>query len=488
MKLYNSYSRLTESFIPIKEGFVGIYICGPTVYGEPHLGHVRGPIVFDILFRYLKHQGLNVRFIRNITDVGHLLNDADEGEDKLAVKAKLEQVEPMEIAQKYTLSYHQMLQEINTLPASVEPRASGHIIEQIEMVQEIIDAGFAYATNGSVYFNVKKYAASNDYGKLSGRKLEDLIAGAGNEARELSGQDEKENPEDFALWKKAEPMHIMQWNSPWGRGFPGWHIECSAMCRKYLGNQFDIHGGGMDLLFPHHESEIAQSKATCGINPAKYWLHHNMVTINGQKMAKSLGNGISVKELFSGEHKLLEQSYDAMTLRLFILQAHYRSTLDFSNQALQASEKGLQRLLNGLETSLKLKPSTNSSSDIKSLINGFYTALEDDLNTPVAISKLFDLVKVINSVNAGKEELNQEDILLLQNEFPIIINDILGLKNSQNESSTNDSQELINILLSIRDKAKAEKNYTMSDSIRDQLSNLGYTIKDSKEGASVEKL
>ena len=488
MKLYNSYSREIEKFEPLQPGFAGIYICGPTVYGEPHLGHVRGPIVFDILHRYLKYKGFKTRFVRNITDVGHLLNDADEGEDKLQAKAKLEQLEPMEIAQKYTLSYHQMLEAINALPANIEPRASGHIIEQIEMVQEIIKAGFAYEVNGSVYFDVRKFAESNNYGKLSGRKIEDLIAGAGNEARELSGQEEKRNPEDFALWKKAEPMHIMQWSSPWGKGFPGWHIECSAMSRKYLGDQFDIHGGGMDLLFPHHESEIAQSEACSSKNPAKYWLHHNMVTINGQKMAKSLNNGISIKELFSGNHSLLEQAYSPMTLRFFILQAHYRSTLDFSNSALQASEKGLQRLMSAAETLENLTVYETDSVDVKEKIDAFYAALEDDLNTPVGIAKLFDLVKIINSIHSGAEKISSANLTLLQKEYKQIIFDILGLRNIEKQSGNQDLDTLVNILIDLRSEAKENKNYQLSDAIRDKLKEEGFTIKDTKDGTSIEKI
>lgn len=489
MKLYNSYSRQLEEFKPISEGFAGIYICGPTVYAEPHLGHIRGPIVFDILHRYLLHQGLKVRFVRNITDVGHLVNDADEGEDKLAAKAKVEQLEPMEIAHKYTLSYQDMLDATNVLPASIEPRASGHIIEQIEMIEQILEQGFAYESNGSIYFDVKKYADQHDYGKLSGRKLDELIAGAGNEARALSGQEEKRNPEDFALWKKAEPMHIMQWPSPWSQGFPGWHIECSAMSRKYLGNEFDIHGGGMDLLFPHHESEIAQSTASCGSNPARYWMHHNMVTINGQKMAKSLGNGISIKELFSGNHPLLDQAYDGMTLRLFILQAHYRSTLDFSNQALQAAEKGLHRLLKAVKTCENLKASEASDVNIAEALNGFYAALDDDLNTPVAIAHLFDLVKMINQINAGEANISETDLQLLQKDFPSIIIDILGLESKESAQSNQDEDInfLLDTLLHLRSEAKASKNYALSDQIRDKLSAIGYVIKDSKDGASIEK-
>lgn len=487
LKLYNSISREIEPFEPISEGFAGVYICGPTVYAEPHLGHVRGPVVFDIMHRYLIHKGYKVRFVRNITDVGHLVNDADEGEDKLAAKAKVEQLEPMEIAQKYTNSYLDMLNAINVLPASIEPRASGHIIEQIEMITEIMEAGLAYEVNGSVYFDVKGYAASNDYGKLSGRKLDELIAGAGAEARALSGQEEKRNPEDFALWKKAGKEHIMQWTSPWGKGFPGWHIECSAMSRKYLGDQFDIHGGGMDLLFPHHESEIAQSTACTGHNPAKYWIHHNMVTINGQKMAKSLGNGISIKELFSGDHPLLDQAYSANVIKFFILQAHYRGTLDFSNEALQASEKGLNRLLAAIKGAESIKVGDTSTAEFKDELDAFIAALDDDLNTPIAISKLFDLAKKVNQLVANQGTLTLDDKNLLNRQFKLFAFDILGL--AATESKDDDQQEaLIEMILEMRNGAKADKNYALSDKIRDELGKIGLKINDGKEGATVSKI
>ena len=389
LKLYNTYTRQIEDFSALNPPAVGIYICGPTVYGHPHLGHVRGPVVFDVLHRYLTHLNFKVRLVRNITDVGHLVDDADEGEDKIIKKAKLESLEPMEIAQFYTNSYNDMLIALNIKPASIVPLASGHIIEQIEMIQQIIENGLAYEVNGSVYFNVIKYSSNHDYGKLSGRKIDELIAGAGNQARTLEGQDEKRNSNDFALWKKAGPEHIMKWNSPWSKGFPGWHIECSAMSKKYLGEQFDIHGGGMDLLFPHHESEIAQSTACSGKNPAKFWVHHNMITVNGQKMAKSLNNGIGVTDMFSGNHPLLEKPYSAMTLKFFVLMAHYRGTLDFSNEALQAAEKGLSRLFSTLKTFEKVKTSNESSKNIDGMIQQCYDALNDDLNTPILISKLF---------------------------------------------------------------------------------------------------
>ncbi len=483
LKIYNTYTRTIEKFDPIKPPFVGFYLCGPTVYGNPHIGHVRGPVFFDVLHRYLKHIGYKVRFVRNITDVGHLVNDADEGEDKIGKLARLEQLEPMEVAQHYTNKYHEMLNALNLIPASIEPRASGHIIEQIEMVEKIISEGFAYVSNGSVYFDVLKYSATYDYGKLSGRILEDLIAGAGNEARELEGQEEKRNPNDFALWKKAGPEHIMQWNSPWSSGFPGWHIECSAMSKKYLGEQFDIHGGGMDLLFPHHESEIAQSTACYKHNPARYWIHHNMVTINGQKMAKSLNNGIAVADFFAGNHPLLEKAYDPMTLKFFILMAHYRGTLDFSNNALQAAEKGLARLMNAIDTIDLLKPSADSSNFVPVLFEECYNALNEDFNTPILIAKLFEIVTYINSVAAGNETISAADIDLLKTNFTTFVTDILGL---QKTISGNDDKldGVMQMLLDMRNEAKTNKNYALSDEIRKKLEALGFEIKDGKDGST----
>ena len=480
LKLYDTYKRETLEFKAKNPPFVGIYVCGPTVYGNPHLGHARGPVIFDVLHRYLKHLGHQVRFVRNITDVGHLVNDADSGEDKIAKKARLEQLEPMEIAQYYTDAYHAMLQAMHILPASIEPRASGHIIEQIEMIQQIIQNGFAYESNGSVYFDVITYSKQHDYGKLSGRVLEDLIAGAGNEARSLEGQDEKRHPNDFALWKKASPEHIMQWNSPWGKGFPGWHIECSAMSKKYLGETFDIHGGGMDLLFPHHESEVAQSKACSGHQPANYWMHHNMITVNGQKMAKSLNNGIAIDEFFSGKHPLLEKAYSPMTLKFFILQAQYRGTLDFSNAALQASEKGLGRLLEGIQTLKRIKTSETSSFEVKTLIEACYDALNEDLNTPILIAALFEMLNHINLLAADKAQLNSSDLNSLQTAYTLFIKDILGI-----EQATENSEKttgLIELLIQLRQEAKMQKNFALSDQIRNQLSEMGIELKDGKEG------
>lgn len=484
LKLYNTFTKKTTEFQALNPNIVGIYVCGPTVYGNPHLGHARGPIVFDVLHRYLKHLGYKVRFIRNITDVGHLVNDADSGDDKIAKKAKLESLEPMEIAQFYTDSYHNMLGQLNVLPASIEPRASGHIIEQIEMIETIIKNGFAYVQNGSVYFDVLKYSQTHDYGKLSGRVIEDLISGAGNQSRELEGQNEKRNPNDFALWKKASEEHIMQWNSPWGKGFPGWHIECSAMSKKYLGETFDIHGGGLDLLFPHHESEIAQSMACSHQNPANIWMHHNMITVNGQKMAKSLNNGISIDEFFSGNNPLLEKAYTPMTLKFFVLQAHYRGTLDFSNQALQAAEKGLQRLLSASETLNQISTYGNVSDfDVEALIQKCFDALNEDLNTPTLIAQLFDIVTQINLLNAGSLRLKNQDLSYLKLKFNELIFDILGLNI---ETVQNDSKidGLMQMIFKIRNQAKQDKNFTLSDEIRNELLSLGFEIKDSKEGTS----
>jgi len=483
LKIYDTYSRETRPFEPINAPFVGIYVCGPTVYGHPHLGHARGPVVFDVLHRFLVHKGYKVRFVRNVTDVGHLVNDADEGEDKIAKKAKVEQLEPMEIAQFYTDSYHHMLHAMNVRPASIEPRASGHIIEQIEMIKSIIDKGYAYESKGSVYFDVLSYSKSHDYGKLSGRVIEDLIAGAGNEARDLEGQEEKKNANDFALWKKAGPEHIMQWPSPWSNGFPGWHIECSAMSRKYLGDTFDIHGGGMDLLFPHHESEIAQSMACTGHQPARYWMHHNMITVNGQKMAKSLNNGISIEEFFSGNHHLLEKAYTPMTLKFFILQAHYRGTLDFSNSALQASEKGLNRLLTAEETLKTIKVSNSSDIQMNDITQKLENALNEDLNTPILIAELFDVVTKINQMASGQLQINAEDLKALQVLYTTYVFDILGLK-KESEASSEKIEGVMQLLIDLRNEAKADKNYALSDTIRKKLSEIGIELKDGKEGTS----
>lgn len=482
LKIYNTRSRKVEDFIPLNAPFVGLYVCGPTVYGYPHLGHCRGPITFDIVHRYLKHLGFKVRYVKNITDVGHLVGDGDEGEDKIAKKAKTEQLEPMEVAQYYTNAYQNEMAKLNLLAPSIEPRASGHIPEQIEMISKIIEAGLAYESNGSVYFDVINYAKTHDYGALSGRVLDDLIAGAS--VRDLEGQDEKRNPNDFALWKKAQPGHIMRWNSPWGVGYPGWHIECSAMSAKYLGEVFDIHGGGMDLVFPHHESEIAQSTACHKTEPAKYWMHHNMITINGQKMAKSLNNGINMDEFFSGNHHLLDQAYSPMTLKFFVLQAHYRGTLDFSNEALQAAEKGLSRLLKASALSNKLS-AKGSGIKIQPLIDAAYTAMNDDFNTPIVIAQLFEAARLSNLINDGKEQIDEENLTLLRQFFQTFAHDILGLE-EESKGNENQIDGLMQLIIKLRKEARDRKDYATSDAIRDALNPLGIQLKDSKEGTSYQ--
>ena len=483
LHLYNTLTQKSEKFEPLNPPFVGMYLCGPTVYGDPHLGHSRGALTMDVLFRYLKHLNFQVRYVRNITDVGHLLNDADEGEDKIGKKAKLDNVEPMEVVQRYTNSYHEALKSINVISPSIEPRASGHIIEQIEMIQEIIKNGFAYETNGSVYFDVIKYAETHDYGNLSGRKIEDMIAGAGENRRSLEGQSEKKNPNDFALWKKASPEHIMKWNSPWGVGFPGWHIECSAMSEKYLGKEFDIHAGGMDLLFPHHESEIAQSKACNHTNPAKYWLHNNMITVNGQKMAKSLDNGILIHELFDGNHHLLDQAYSPMTLRFFLLQAHYRSTLDFSNEALKAAEKGFQRLMNGVKSLEELKPSPNSDYDVSAWKDKLYGQLNDDLSTPQVIATLFEAVKWINEIVSDRSKIDKNDLKILKTTFKTFVFEILGFVPEKSENN-HILDGVMDLVLEIRNTAKTNKDWETADKIRDRLKKSGIDIMDDKNGST----
>ena len=479
--IYNTITRKKEEFQPVNPPHVGLYVCGPTVYGDPHLGHARPAITFDLLFRYLQHLGYKVRYVRNITDVGHLENDADEGDDKIAKKARLEQLEPMEVVQYYTNRYQDAMKMLNVKSPSIEPRASGHIIEQIELIKKIIDNGFAYEKNGSVYFDVVKYNAKHNYGKLSGRVLDDLMANT----RTLDGQDEKQNPFDFALWKVASPEHLMRWPSPWSNGFPGWHLECSAMSTKYLGEPFDIHGGGMDLLFPHHECEIAQSVAANGKEAVRYWMHNNMITINGQKMGKSLGNFITLEELFTGSHKLLQQVYSPMTIRFFILQAQYRSTLDFSNEALQAAEKGLARLMAANRILDKVKPSDKSSVDVNDLTARVYEAMGDDLNSPIAIAALFDWVRNINSLAEAKETINQADLDYLKQNFRSIVFDILGLTDEQSAGGSKQAEltsNLIDMLLNMRLDAKARKDFATSDKIRDELSKMGVVVRDRKDG------
>ena len=479
--IYNTLTRRKERFVPLHAPHVGMYVCGPTVYGDAHLGHARPAITFDLLFRYLTHLGYKVRYVRNITDVGHLEHDADDGEDKIAKKARLEQVEPMEVVQYYTIRYHHAMEALNVLPPSIEPHASGHIIEQIELVKKILENGYAYESQGSVYFDVEKYNKDHKYGILSGRNITDML----NTSRALDGQEEKHNPIDFALWKRAQPEHIMRWPSPWSDGFPGWHCECTAMGKKYLGEHFDIHGGGMDLIFPHHECEIAQAVASQGDEMVRYWMHNNMITINGQKMGKSLGNFITLQQFFTGDHPLLERSYSAMTIRFFILQAHYRSTVDFSNDALLAAEKGLSRLMEAYNHLRKIRPANLSTADVHGLREKCYDAMNDDLNSPIVISHLFDAARIINSVKDGKETLTQEDIYELQNVFQLFLFDILGMKDEA--SAEGDSYEAfskaVDLLLSIRQQAKANKDWATSDKIRNELTAMGFEIKDTKDGA-----
>ena len=479
LTIYNTLTRKKEQFVPVHNNLVGMYVCGPTVYGDAHLGHARPAITFDLLFRYLQKLGYKVRYVRNITDVGHLEHDADEGEDKIAKKARLEQKEPMEVVQYFLNRYHKNMEDLNVLPPSIEPHASGHIIEQIEFTQKILDAGYAYVSEGSVYFDVEKYNKDYNYGKLSGRNIEELL----ETTRELDGQSEKRRSMDFALWKKAQPEHIMRWPSPWSDGFPGWHMECSAMGCKYLGEEFDIHGGGMDLMFPHHECEIAQSTAALGKESVHYWMHNNMITINGQKMGKSLGNFITLEELFTGSHKLLAQAYSPMTIRFFILQAHYRSTVDFSNEALQASEKGLQRLMEAYERLTKLTASGASTVDVKGLREKCDAAMNDDLNSPIAISHLFDACKAINSISDGKATISAEDLEELKSVFKLYIEDIFGLKADSNSEAGSDAyKKAIDLLLNIRLEAKRNKDWGTSDKIRNELTALGFSIKDTKDG------
>lgn len=480
--IYNTLSKKKEVFTPINPPLVGMYVCGPTVYGNPHLGHARPAITFDLVFRWLKYLGYKVRYVRNITDVGHLENDADEGEDKIAKKARLEELEPMEVVQYYTNSYHAAMRMLNVLPPSIEPHASGHIIEQMTMIRKILEAGYAYESNGSIYFDVEKYNKKHPYGILSGRKVEDLIAAS----RELEGQEEKKNPFDFALWKKAAPEHIMRWPSDWSDGFPGWHMECSAMGTRYLGEEFDIHGGGMDLLFPHHESEIAQSVAANGKMPVRYWMHNNMITINGQKMGKSLGNAVSLDEFFSGNHKLLDQAYSPMTIRFFIMQAQYRSTLDFSNEALKAAEKGFQRLTAAIDELDKLKASGTATDtvNIAALKEKCHEAMNDDLNSPVLIAHLFDGVKTINSIKDGKLQIDQDNLAVLKETFSTFVNDILGLRPETETADGTDSitAKLIETLIGLRQEARLNKDYAAADQIRDKLAEIGVILKDTKEG------
>ena len=485
--IYNTLHRKKEFFQPIAAPNVGMYVCGPTVYGDPHLGHARPAITFDILFRYLKHIGYKVRYVRNITDVGHLEHDADEGDDKIEKKARLEQLEPMEIAQYYTNRYHDAMRALNVLPPSIEPHATGHIIEQEELVKEILANGYAYESNGSIYFDVEKYDKDHHYGILSGRNLSDMI----NNSRELAGVGEKHNQVDFALWKRAMPEHIMRWPSPWSNGFPGWHCECTAMGRKYLGDHFDIHGGGMDLIFPHHECEIAQAVASQGDQMVKYWMHNNMITINGQKMGKSLGNFITLEQFFTGKHDTLSQAYSPMTIRFFILSAHYRGTVDFSNEALQAAEKGYERLMNGIEDLARIQPSAASDENTKTFVAELrqkcYDAMNDDLMTPAVISNLFEACHLVNTIVDHKAQISADDLQELTDTMKLFAFDILGLQNER--GANNDAREeaygkVVDMVLDLRAKAKAEKNWAVSDQIRDSLAAAGFQVKDTKDGVT----
>ncbi|MUV03984.1 cysteine--tRNA ligase [Flavobacterium rakeshii] len=481
LKIYNSLSGDKELFTPIHEGSVGMYVCGPTVYSNVHLGNCRTFISFDLVFRYLKHLGFKVRYVRNITDVGHIEDDADEGEDKIAKKARIEKLEPMEIVQQYSVDFHQILELFNNMPPSIEPTATGHIIEQIETIKQIIENGFAYESNGSVYFDVVKFNETNHYGKLSGRNLEDMISNT----RDLSGQDEKRNPQDFALWKKAEPQHIMRWPSPWGDGFPGWHLECTSMSTKYLGNHFDIHGGGMDLKFPHHECEIAQNEACTGQSPVNFWMHANMLTLNGKKMSKSTGNNILPREIFSGNNEILSKAFSPTVTRFFILQAHYRSILDFSNDAILAAEKGFNRLMEALEALEGLKTSDKSSIDIEAWKQSCYDAMNDDFNSPILIAQLFEAVRYINLLKENKETITVADLKLLSETLNAFVFDVLGLVDEKTASNNNDKLEgVVNMLIGMRNEARANKDFALSDQIRNKLTELGIELKDSKEGTT----
>ena len=480
LKVYNSLTSEKEIFTSIHEGRVGMYVCGPTVYSNVHLGNVRTFLSFDMIFRYLLHLGYKVRYVRNITDVGHLENDADEGEDRIAKKARLEEVEPMEIVQRYTVDFHQILDQMNFLPPSIEPTATGHLIEQIEIVQKIIDNGFAYESNGSVYFDVVKFNEQKTYGKLSGRNIEDMIANT----RDLDGVSDKKNPQDFALWKKAEPQHIMRWPSPWSDGFPGWHLECTAMSTKYLGKKFDIHGGGMDLKFPHHESEIAQNEAACGAEPVNYWLHTNMLLLNSKKMAKSTGNYILPNEIFTGKNDLLSKAFEPSVVRFFMLQAHYRSIFDFSNDALLASEKGYYRLIESLDNLEQLSTGSQSDFDVLAWKKQCYEAMNDDFNTPILIAQLFEASKQINTIKDGKAQITPTDLDLLKITFKTFVFDVLGLTPAKNNNQSQHIDGAMNLLIELRKKARDSKDFAMSDHIRDELAKVGVQLKDGKEGTS----
>lgn len=480
LKIYNSLSKSKELFKPVHEGHVGMYVCGPTVYSNAHLGNVRTFMFFDVVFRYFLHLGYKVRYVRNITDAGHLENDADEGEDRIAKKARLEQIEPMEVVQRYTVDFHNVLKKYNFLPPSIEPTATGHIVEQIEMIKEIIEKGFAYEINGSVYFDVVEYNKSNHYGILSGRNIEDAI----HNTRTLDGQSDKKNPQDFALWKKADERHIMRWPSPWSDGFPGWHLECSVMSSKYLGSQFDIHGGGMDLKFPHHECEIAQSKTCSGHDPVNYWMHTNMLLLNSQKMAKSTGNYILPDEILSGENKVLSKAFSASVVRFFNMQANYRSILDFSSDALEASEKGYLKLMEAVNSLTNLTTSKTSSINIEAWKQKCYDAMNDDFNTPILISHLFEGVKFINQLKEGKETISSEDLDELSKTMNAFVFDVLGLLNDAKEDSSGKIDGVVELLIKLRKEARENKDWALSDQIRDELLTLGIQLKDGRDGTT----
>lgn len=487
LKIYNSLSGKKESFTPINNNNVGMYVCGPTVYSNAHLGNCRTFISFDLINRYLSHLGYKVRYVRNLTDVGHLENDDDSGEDKISKKARIEKLEPMEIVQKYTLDFHQTMSKFNTLPPNIEPTATGHIIEQIDSIKKILSSGYGYEKNGSVYFDVLKFNKKGKYGKLSGRKIEDMMSNS----RALDGSSDKKNPQDFALWKKAEDNHIMFWNSPWGKGFPGWHLECTSMSKKYLGDYFDIHGGGMDLKFPHHDCEIAQSEAIDKKNPAKYWMHTNMLTLNGKKMSKSVDNFILPNEIFSGKNKILDKKFTPNVVKFFMYQAHYRSILDISNDALIASEKGLNKLIDGFNSISNLDCSNeNSDFNVDNWISNCYSKLNDDFNTPMLIAEIFECLKFINSVKIGNKNLNKLDKEKIKNTFEIFLYEVLALKHIDEKSSIDNkiSSDLIELLIKIRNQSRANKNFELSDQIRDDLMSLGVQLNDDKNESSYKMI
>ncbi|PQB04883.1 cysteine--tRNA ligase [Aureitalea marina] len=482
LSIYNSLSKNKEKFIPIHEGAVGMYVCGPTVYSNVHLGNCRTFLSFDLVFRYLQHLGFKVRYVRNITDAGHLENDGESGDDPILKKARIEQLEPMEVVQKYSVDFHEVMALFNAKAPSIEPTATGHIIEQIQIIEQIIEAGYAYETNGSVYFDVQRFNEDHQYGKLSGRQLEDMIANT----RELAAQSDKKNPQDFALWKKAEPQHIMRWPSPWSDGFPGWHLECTAMSTKYLGNNFDIHGGGMDLKFPHHECEIAQAEACNGESPVNVWMHANMLTLNGKKMAKSTGNNILPRELFTGENQHLSKAFSPTVAKFFMYQAHYRSILDFSNDALLASEKGFNRLMDSNRALSELNTSDQSSLDISAWRQSCYDAMNDDFNSPILIAQLFEGARMVNSLKEGSETITKEDLGLLSKTFHDFLFDVLGMVDvsADNSGSGDKLAGTIELLIQLRNEARANKDFATSDAIRDQLLEMGIQLKDGKEGTT----